>query len=103
MPDTPSGNSRSNRPDPEDRRRPHASWEGKGPFSAVVLSAGTAADDPYTNSKEFGPYPPIKTMAAASTGFGAELAKSGLLHFHAASQHEIYEKGRSLMGERSGT
>ena len=78
--------------------------EGKGPFPAVVCIGGHGSKmiTPYTNGKEFGPHPAdTKDGSRIYKGFGSELAKSGYVTVSTlVSQHEIYEKGRSLMGER---
>lgn len=78
--------------------------EGKGPFPAVVCIGGHGSKmiTPYTNGKAFGPHPADKEDGSPIyKGFGSELAKSGYVTISTlVSQHEVYEKGRSLMGER---
>ena len=78
--------------------------EGKGPFPAVVCIGGHGSKmiTPYTNGKAFGPYPADKKDGGPLyKGFGVELAKSGYVTISTlVSQHDVYEKGRSLMGER---
>jgi hypothetical protein len=76
---------------------------GKGPFPAVVCIGGHGSRmvTPYTNGKDFGPYKNEKDAGRIYKGFGAELAKTGYVTISTlVSQHEVYEKGRSLMGER---
>ena len=57
---------------------------------------------PYTNGKAFGPLPADTSDGSPLyKGFAAELAKSGYVTISTlVSQHEVYEKGRTLMGER---
>ena len=78
--------------------------EGKGPFPAVVCIGGHSSKliTPYTNGKAFGPHPADQEDGSPQyKGFGSELAKSGYVTISTlVSQHEVYEKGRSLMGER---
>ncbi|MCC6126957.1 MAG: acetylxylan esterase [Pirellulales bacterium] len=78
--------------------------EGKGPFPAVVCIGGHGSRmiTPYTNGEAFGPYPANRKDASRIyKGFGSELAKSGYVTISTlVSQHEVYEKGRTLMGER---
>lgn len=78
--------------------------EGKGPFPAVVCIGGHSSTmlSPYNNGKAFGPHPADKDDGGPLyKGFAAELAKSGFVTISTlVSQHEVYEKDRSLMGER---
>ncbi len=78
--------------------------EGKGPYPAVVCIGGHGSNKftPYTNGKAFGPLPANKDDGSPLyKGFAAELAKDGYITISTlVSQHEVYEKGRMLMGER---
>jgi hypothetical protein len=78
--------------------------EGKGPFPAVVCIGGHSSNKftPYTNGKAFGPLPADKSDdSPVYKGFASELAKDGFVTISTlVSQHEVHEKGRTLMGER---
>jgi dienelactone hydrolase len=78
--------------------------EGPGPFPAVVCIGGHSSTkfSPYNNGKAYGPLPvPKDDGGSLYKGFAADLAKDGYVTISTlVSQHEVYEKGRSLMGER---
>jgi hypothetical protein len=78
--------------------------DGRGPFPAVVCIGGHGSKmiTPYTNGKAFGPHKADKEDGSPIyKGFASELAKSGYVTISTlVSQHEVYEKDRSLMGER---
>jgi len=72
-----------------------------GPLPAVVCVGGHGSDlySPYDRQtiEREGPKPESDPMK----GFGTVLAKSGYVTISTTvSQHEVYEKGRLLMGER---
>ena len=77
---------------------------GDGPFPAVVCIGGNGSNmyTPYTNDKPWGDYTPTSdTGDKLYKGFGQELAKNGYVTISTlVSQHEVYEPGRTLMGER---
>ena len=56
----------------------------------------------YTDGKAFGPLPADASDGSPIyKGFASELAKSGYVTISTCvSQHDVYEKGRTLMGER---
>ncbi len=78
--------------------------EGAGPFPAVVCIGGHGSNkfSAYTKGKEFGPLPPDNSDGSPIyKGFASELAKSGYVTISTlVSQHQVYEKNRTLMGER---
>ena len=74
-----------------------------GPLPAVVCIGGHGSNQfsPYTNGKAFGPHPANASDGSPIyKGFGAELAKSYVTISTLISQHNVYEPGRTLMGER---
>jgi hypothetical protein len=78
--------------------------DAEGPFPAVVCIGGHSSTkfSPYNNGKPFGPLPADKDDGGPLyKGFAAQLAASRYVTISTlVSQHDIYEKGRSLMGER---
>ena len=76
--------------------------QGRGPFPAVVCIGGHESNrfTPYTNGRAFGEHPAIRGDHLYK-GFAAALAAKGYVTFSTlVSQHDVYESGRTLMGER---
>ncbi len=77
--------------------------KSEGPLPAVVCIGGHGSNQfsVYTNGKAFGPHPADATDGSPIyKGFGSELAKSYVTISTLVSQHNVYEPGRTLMGER---
>ena len=77
--------------------------KSEGPLPAVVCIGGHGFNQfsVYTNGKAFGPHPADATDGSPIyKGFGSELAKSYVTISTLVSQHNVYEPGRTLMGER---
>jgi len=76
----------------------------KGRLPAVVCIGGHSSQiqTTYTNGQAYGPYPAfIGDGSPIYKGFAAELAKKGYVTISTVvSQHETYEEGRLLIGER---
>jgi hypothetical protein len=77
--------------------------QGNGPLPAVVCIGGHGSNkfSVYTDGKAFGPLPAgADDGSPLYKGFASELAKSYVTISTAVSQHNVYEPGRTLMGER---
>jgi hypothetical protein len=78
--------------------------DSKGPLPAVVCIAGHGSNkfSVYSNAKAFGPRPADASDGSPLyKGFASELAKKGYVTIATlVSQHDVYEPGRTLMGER---
>lgn len=78
--------------------------DGRTTYPAVVCIGGHGSHlyTVYANGKPFGDWtPPAKDSSPIYKGFGAELARKGYVTITTVvSQHQVYEPGRTLMGER---
>jgi hypothetical protein len=80
---------------PKSGRRPH-------PAVVCIGGHGSSLYSTYANGKTFADWSPKgKDGSPIYKGFAAELARTGYVTIATVvSQHQIYEEGRTLMGER---
>jgi hypothetical protein len=75
--------------------------EGKLPAVVCIGGHGSNQFSPYTAGRVFGPHPADTSDGSPIyKGFGSQLAKSYVTISTLVSQHNVYENGRTLMGER---